>query len=171
MNDRVCERGTNEAKEVCLKSALFADDTTIVGMSDEIDVGVNVVKETMNKWEERNNDAKEEVLEFGTKEGDEIRVLGSWMGANEDVRNRIRRANGLWWRVKKWLKGSRMSKRCQARVVQACVESSLLYDCHVRVWYKRDVKRLQSWVDKCYRYVWSDRTNRSDSVYMVMNGR
>ena len=37
------------------------------------------------------------------------------------------------------------------------MESSLLYDCQVRVWYKRDMKRLQRWVDKCYRYVWSDR--------------
>ena len=35
----------------------------------------------MNEWEERNNDAKEEVLEFGTDEGDEVRVLGSWMNA------------------------------------------------------------------------------------------
>ena len=50
-----------------------------------------------------------------------------------------------------------MSKKCQARVVEACVESSLLYDCHSRVWYMRDMKRLQSWMDKCYRYVWSNR--------------
>ena len=41
--------------------------------------------------------------------------------------------------------------------MQACVESSLLYDCQARVWYKRDVNKLQRWMDKCYRYVWSDR--------------
>ena len=56
-----------------------------------------------------------------------------------------------------WLKGSRLSKRWQGRIVQACVESSLLYDCQARVWYKRDVNKLQRWMDKCYRYVWSDR--------------
>merc|ERR1712074_7075 len=66
------------------------------------------------------------------------------------------RANGLWWRVRSWLKGSRLTKRWQGRVVEACVESSLLYDCHVRVWYKRDMKRLQSWIGRCYRYVWSN---------------
>ena len=55
------------------------------------------------------------------------------------------------------LKGSRMSKKWQARVVEACVESSLLYDCSARMWYKKDMKRLQQWIDKCYRYVWSDR--------------
>ena len=25
------------------------------------------------------------------------------------------------------------------------------------MWYKRDVNKLQIWMDKCYRYVWSDR--------------
>ena len=35
------------------------------------------------------------------------------------------------------------------------MESSLLYDCQARVWYKKDVRALQSWVDKCYRWVWS----------------
>ena len=151
------EKGCTEAVNVRITSALFADDTTIVGTKGELDEGVRVIKREMNKWEERNNDAKEEVLEFGTKEGEEIRVLGSWVGAEVDGRNRTRRAGGLWARVKGWLKGSRMSKKRQARVVEACVESSLLYDCQARVWYKRDIKRLQKWMDKCYRYVWSDR--------------
>ena len=63
----------------------------------------------------------------------------------------------LWGRVKEWLKGTCLSKRWQARVVEACVESSLLYDCQARVWYKRDIRKLQQWMDRCYRYVWSDR--------------
>ena len=58
------------------------------------------------------------------------------------------------------LKGSCMTRRWQARVVEACVESSLLYDCQTRVWYKRDIDRLQKWIDKCYRYVWSDRNGQ-----------
>lgn len=151
------ERGCTEAKEVRVTSALFADDTTIVGTKGEIDESVRRVKGVMNKWEERNNDDKEEVLEFGTEEGEEIRVLGSWMGMKVDASNRIKRAGRLWGSVKEWLKGSLLSKRWQARVVEACVESSLLYDCQARMWYKKDVKRLQKWMDKCYRYVWSDR--------------
>ena len=154
---KVWERGGRECKTVQMSCGLFADDTTIVGMSGELDEGVRVVKNVMNEWEERNNDSKEEVLEFGTREGGEVRVLGSWVSTEADVKNRIKRASGLWWRVKGWLKGSRLSKRWQGRVVEACVESSLLYDCQVRVWYKRDMKRLQKWMDKCYRYVWSDR--------------
>ena len=34
----------------------------------------------MGRWEERNNEDKEEVLEFGTEEGDDVTILGSWMG-------------------------------------------------------------------------------------------
>ena len=75
------EKGSSETKEVKITSALFADDTTIVGTKGEINEGVERIKSVMNKWEERNNDDKEEVLEFGTEEGKGIRVLGSWMGA------------------------------------------------------------------------------------------
>ena len=88
----------------------------------------------MGRWEERNNEDKEESLSFGTEEGGEIRVLGSWLGAVADGRNRIKRASKLWWQVKSWLKQSKLSRRWQARVVEACVESSLLYDCQSRVW-------------------------------------
>ena len=76
------------------------------------------------------------------------------------MRNRIKRANSVWWRVKGMLKGSCMTKRWQVRVVEACVESSLLYDCQARVWYKRDVNKLQKWMDKCYRYVWSTKNGQ-----------
>ena len=131
----IWKKGGKECKSVRLSCGLFADDTTVVGMSGELNEGVRYVKSVMNEWEERNNDAKEEVLEFGTDEGGDIRVLGSWVSASADVRNRIKRANGLWWRVKAWLRGSKLSKRWQGRVIEACVESSLLYDCQVRVWY------------------------------------
>ena len=141
---RVWEKGGRECKSVRMSCGLFADDTTIVGMSGELDEGVRAMKSVMNEWEERNNEAKEEVLEFGTEEGGGVRVLGSWVSASADVKNRIKRANGLWWRVKSWLKGSRVTKRWQGRVVEACVKISLLHDCQVRVWYKRDTKRFQS---------------------------
>ena len=75
----------------------------------------------------------------------------------------------LWGNVKGRLKGSGLSKRWQGRIVQACVESSLLYDCQATVWYKRDVNKLQRWMDKCYRYVWSDR-NGENLLQMAEGG-
>ena len=157
---RVWERGNTETVSVRFSSVLFADDTTVLGMSGEMDDGVNKVKEVMGRWEEKTNEDKEEHLIFGLDGENEARMLGSWVNARVDVSNRIRRAGCLWAKVKGWLKGSRMSKRMQGRVVEACVESSLLYDCQARMWYKREVNKLQKWVDKCYRYVWSNRNGQ-----------
>jgi len=154
------EKGSSECKNVRISELLFADDTTIVGERSEMVNGVEAVKGVMEMFEEKNNEGKEEVLEFGSEAANEVRILGSWVGANEDVKKRIKRASGLWARVKEQLKGSNLSKRWQARVVEACVESGLLFDCQVRMWWKKDVKKLQSWMDKCYRYVWSDRNGQ-----------
>ena len=151
------EKGSTEGVSVRISELLFADDTTLVGEWREMESGANEVKEVMNKFEEKNNEGKEEVLEFGSDQANEIRMLGSWVGAEADGKKRIKRASGLWASVKERLKGTYLSKRWQARIVEACVESALLFDCQVRMWWKKDMKRLQSWMDKCYRYVWSDR--------------
>ena len=124
---------------------------------EEMDGGVNAMKEVMGRFEDRSKYQKEECLDFCMEESDSIRVLGSWVGAKEDVNMWLRRAGGLWAKVKEQLKNTRLSKRWQARIVQACVESALLFDCQAIVWWKKDVMRLQKWMDKCWRYVWSNR--------------
>ena len=149
--------GTKTWGKGVVSSLLFADDTTIVGRKGELWEGMGAVKEVMGKWEERNNEDKEERLEFGTAEGREIRVLGNWVGSEHDIRNRIRRAGGVWGRIKDGLKGSRLSKKWKVRIVEATVVSSLLYDCQARVWWAWEIKKLQSWVDRCYRYIWGNR--------------
>ena len=35
------------------------------------------------------------------------------------------------------------------------MESALLFDCLVRVWCVGELKRMQSFMDRIYRYVWS----------------
>ena len=129
----------------------------IVGTKEEMDGGVNAMKEVMVKFEERSNDQKEECLDFCMEESESIRVLGSWAGTKEDVNMRLQRAGGLWAEVKEQMKNTRLSMRWQASIVQACVESALLFDCQARVWWKKDVMRLQKWMDKCWRYVRSNR--------------
>ena len=149
------ERGCSDAVEVCVEKSLFADDTTAVGDKEELEVGIEVTKEAMGRYEERNNDGKEEVLDFGTEEGNKVRMLGCWMGWREDVKNRLVRAGRAWFKVRQRLVGSRLSKKKQARVVEACVETALLFDCQVRVWQRKEVSQLQSFMDRAYRYVWA----------------
>ena len=158
-NEARKESNTNsEAKRIKVDKGLFADDTTKVGKKKELDQGIQVTKDVMNSLEERNNDEKEEILMFGEEEGDQIRMLGSYIGEREDTSQRIRRAGMAWSKVKPRLKGSKMSKVLQARIVQACVESTMLFDCQVRTWHQKELKRMQSTVDKMYRYIWSNKT-------------
>ena len=152
------EKGNSEAKRIRISEALFADDTTVAGRKKELGEGLRVVKEAMNEFEERNNDEKEEEIVFGREESSKIRMLGSYIGHEEDLKQRLKRAQSAWIKVKNQLKGSKMSKKLQARVVEACVESTLLFDCKIRPWYKKDLKKMQQKMDKIYRYIWSRKT-------------
>ena len=156
--EKLWEKKHSEAVEVWLDSSLFADDTTVVGDEEELEDGVAVTKKVMGDFEERNNDDKEESLVFGSEESGEIRMLGCWMGWKKDVEQRLGRARKAWWKVKNQLKGCKMSKKMQARVVEACVESGLLFDCQVRVWRVKEMKKLQVYMNRCYRHVWSRKT-------------
>ena len=155
---RLWEKAHSEAVEVWVDLSLFADDTTVVGDEEELEEGVEEIKRVMSQFEERNNDDKEEKLIFGSEDSGEVRMLGCWMGWKKDVSQRLSRAGKAWAKVRGRLVGSKLPKKMQARVVEACVESALLFDCQVRVWRVREIRRMQSMVDRCYRYVWSRKT-------------
>ena len=90
----------------------------------------------------------------GVKEsGGKIRMLGSFPDRHFDLQQRISRLRRSWWTVRARLRGSHLSKRTQARVVEACVESTALFDAGVRQWYQRELQRLQSEIDRCYRWI------------------
>ena len=134
------ERQNSEAIKYHFTAALFADDTTVLGERDNIETEVGITKEKMGTYEERTNDDKEETLIFAEDESEDIRMLGCWMGPSADVRNRIGRANSAWWKLKDQLKHSTLSKRIEARIIEACLESSPLFDCNTRVWYISEIK-------------------------------
>ena len=60
-----------------------------------------------------------------------------------------------WYKIKRWLWKSTLSKRTQAIAVQATVESTMLFDSAVRPWSKTDINKMQSVVDKAYRHIWN----------------
>ena len=111
----------------------------------EIRDGVDAIKRVMGEFEERNNEAKEETLRFGTEEAGGIHKFGvGKIGRAEDVKNRKRRAGPLWAKIKRCLKHSRLTRHNQAWVVESCVESALLFDSAVRAWGVKEIKCLQS---------------------------
>ena len=40
-------------------------------------------------------------------------------------------------------------------MVEASVEATLMFDCQARTWTRKELKRLQKFMDGCYRSVWS----------------
>ncbi|MCP3663298.1 MAG: hypothetical protein GY696_12525, partial [Gammaproteobacteria bacterium] len=108
---------------------LFADDTSVIGQKKEMEIGLAAVKEVMGWYEEKNNEDKEEEILFGTEEGGKIRMLGTWLGPEEDIKQRKKRAGATWFKVRAQLKGSKLSKKVQAQITQTCVESTMLFNC------------------------------------------
>ncbi|XP_063722275.1 uncharacterized protein LOC134848689 [Symsagittifera roscoffensis] len=152
------ETHNTETQTAQISLSLFADDTTPIGEKEEIESVTATIKEVMKNFEEKNNEEKEEKLKFGKDGAGGIRMLGVWIGAKQDIKNRKRRAGGLWAKVKRRLTKSRLPKRIQARVVQCCVESGLLFDANVRTWKNSELQSLQSFIDRCYRHVWSSKS-------------
>ena len=95
-NERTWEKCNSEAIEVVVDKSLFADDTSVVGNEKELGRGVEITKEVMAKFEERNNEDKEEQLIFGDSSSGQIRMLGSWMSWDGDVKKRLERGNRAW---------------------------------------------------------------------------
>ena len=109
----------------------------------------------MNMFEERNNEDKEEILNFGKEDSEKIRMLGCYMGEKEDTKQRKKRAGATWFKIKNRLKGLKLFKRIQAKIIEDCVESTLLFDCQMRTWHLGEIKQIQSTMDRKYRWLWS----------------
>ena len=75
-----------------------------------MDGGVNAMKEVIGKFEGSSNDQKEQCMDFCMEESESIRVLGSWVGMKDNVNMRLRRAGGLWAKVKEQLKNMRCKR-------------------------------------------------------------
>ena len=57
----------------------------------------------MGEFEERTNKSKEERMELGERDSEEIRMLGTYMGNEHDTNMQIKRAARTWMQIKKRL--------------------------------------------------------------------
>ena len=108
-----------------------SDDSTLISRTSELKPGKEVVKQAMKDYEEKCQDGKEESISYGTEAANKARMLGTRIGRKDDLKARVQRVNAAWYKTKKWLWRSKLSMRTQALVVQALVESTMLFDCMV----------------------------------------
>ena len=76
----------SEAKRAEFDSSHFADDATIIGRSEEIAMGKEIIEEVMGNFEEQTNKSKEEHVIFGDLESGNVRMLGTWLGHEKDTK-------------------------------------------------------------------------------------
>ena len=84
-------------------------------------------------------------------------MLGTYMGNEHDTKMRIMRAVRTWMQIKKRFMKYKLSKKTQVKVVETCVESTIVFNAVVRPFPKSETKRIQSWIDKRYRYIWGNK--------------
>ena len=76
--DKTKARDNSVCQEHNISEILFADDTTLCGTRAEIQQGRNCVVEILERFEEKCNTDKEEVMRIGHLSGGKIRILGSY---------------------------------------------------------------------------------------------
>ena len=115
----------------------------------------------MLDFKEEKNRPKEEKMIFGDDQNNkEVRMLGTWMEDNSDVKKTNPNSwQELGYHQKRFMK-CRLTKRTQAKVIEACIESTLLFNASVRPFKLSEIKRMQTFMDKRYRYIWSDKNGQ-----------
>ena len=96
-------------------------------------------------------------MKFGEESSERIRMLGLFIGRGVHVGERLKRMRKSSFILRKRLKKSKLSKRHQAKIVELCVESTGLLNCTIRPGHAAEIRKLQRYVDKLYRHVWSDK--------------
>ena len=107
----------------------------------------------MECFEEKCHPEKEKELKFGEESAEKIRMLGVFIGRRVDMEERLKRMRKSSFILRRRLKNSKLSKKHQAKIVELCVESTGLFNCSVRPWHAAEIRKLQRYVDKLYRYV------------------
>ena len=95
-------------------------------------------------------------MRFGEESAEKIRMLGLFIGRGVDVEERLKRMRKSSFILRKRLKNSKPSKRHHAKIVELCMESSGLFICSIRPRHAAEMRKLQRYVYKLYRYIWNN---------------
>jgi hypothetical protein len=87
-------------------------------------------------------------------------------GTEEDVANRIKKANGAFVQLNPVRRNHNISKRVKIRIFNTNVKSVLLYACETWKTTNQIIRRLQIFVDKCLRRImnikWIDKITNEE---------
>jgi ribonuclease HI len=157
--------GTLHTEQLVLGDVEYADDTTIFALAPEFKAADEILKKTMTDWEERANDAKQEILHFPPtgivhqqpfreNEVETVKHVGAWISVRatqtKETSNRIQKTQSKIRDLQRVWKRGRNGKcrwadrSSRVRIVKAVVGSSLLVFCKTRPWSKGSLQKLQA---------------------------
>ena len=157
----------DEVKKTVLGDIMFADDTAIIGIEDEVHIAEKILEETMKDWDEKVNALKTERLRMSGQgrnewdvrmpgEKDVVRHVGGHVAANGrqdvDTNRRIGKTIGtIKSLAKAWSIdtrkgrgiGSKVNINVRLAVTRAITIPGLTTFGRSRKWSKLELKRLQ----------------------------
>jgi len=83
-------------------------------------------------------------------------MLGTHMGNEPNTNMGIQRVARTRMQIKKRFMTCTHSKM-QAKAGETCIESTIFFNSALRPYSKLERKRIQNWIDKRYRYIWSSK--------------
>ena len=95
-----------------------------------------------------------------------ITTLGSYVARATDLAIRKERGNKALWTNKRRLRGSTLPKKLQERIVEACVESTILFDCQTRSWSEREKSNSSRIAGRGYTYIWRHKNGGPTKIQM-----
>ena len=150
----------------CLHTLGFADDTTTIFPAPKLASVREQVRTVLGDRVETVHPGKDEFMTTGIYRPNEtlpaghhhhVRMLGAWIdtdgGARMDTTMRIRAAAKVWSKLRKPLVHSGLTLKVQGQVFASAVLGSLLYASAVRVWLREDLTRIQTFANRCIRYM------------------
>ena len=105
----------------------------------------------------KTNKSKEDHAIFVDSESGSLRMLGTWLGHAKDTKMRLQRAGKVWSTIRKRFLKCKLSKITHAKVFEACVEGTMLFNIALRPFLAREIKIFQRFCDNKYICIWSER--------------
>ena len=152
----------------CLHTLGFADDTTTIFPAPKLASAREQVRTVLGDRRGAGavHPGKDEFMTTGIHRPNEtlpaghhhhVRMLGAWIDtdgrARMDTTMRIRAAAKVWSKLRKPLVNSGLLLKVQGQVFTSAVLGSLLFASEVRVWLREDWTRIQTYANRCIRYM------------------
>lgn len=120
------------AQTLQVDTTVFADDTTLHGLKQELHesdnvgpCGMDVFSQAVHKWGSSEHQGKRERYIYGSNR--DTCLVGGGIGPSNAVNRNIQRGLKCWRELRPALKGSRLSHKQLGRILMAYVYSPLAY--------------------------------------------